>query len=94
MYVVCVRLITDKRTVATCTTRRAYGQTVATRRVAVDQLVGTKEIAERLGGTRTHTIHMWRSRYPDFPAPVATLAMGHVWHWPDVEKWAHKSGRL
>lgn len=29
-----------------------------------------------------------------FPQPVAELEMGNVWAWPDVEKWARKTGRL
>lgn len=60
----------------------------------MDQLVGAAEIAERLGASRTQVVHMWRVRHPDFPQPVARLAMGLVWAWPDVEEWARKTGRL
>ena len=34
----------------------------------------------------------WRSRYPDFPAPVAHLALGPVWAWRDIETWALATG--
>lgn len=58
------------------------------------ELVGAAEIAQRLGAGRTSVVHDWRRRYPDFPKPVTTLTMGHVWVWTDVEKWAKATGRL
>lgn len=58
------------------------------------QLVGAAEIAERLGAGRTSVVHDWRRRHADFPNPVASLSMGHVWFWPDVEQWAKTTGRL
>jgi hypothetical protein len=30
---------------------------------------------------------------PDFPKPVADLAMGLVWYWPEIERWAKATGR-
>ena len=63
------------------------------RKVDVDDLVGAAEIAGRLGVAR-QVIHQWRQRHPDFPAPVLELDRAHVWHWPDVEAWARKTGRL
>jgi hypothetical protein len=62
--------------------------------VEPSDLVGTAEIAERLGIAQTETIHAWRRRYPDFPAPVATLKAALIWSWPDVEAWAKATGRL
>ncbi len=64
------------------------------RRVDVDQLVGTSEIAHRLGIAHPETVHAWRQRYDDFPAPVITLRIGLVWDWRDVERWARATGRL
>jgi predicted DNA-binding transcriptional regulator AlpA len=64
------------------------------RRIDVDQLVGTKEIADRLGVRRPQVVHDWRRRYPDFPAPVARLSQVWVWAWSDVERWARSTGRL
>src|SRR5207302_1733821 len=49
------------------------------RRLDVDQLVGVTEIAHRLGAKTAGRVHDWRRRYPDFPAPVASLKMGLVW---------------
>jgi len=57
-------------------------------------LVGAAEIAERLGISHPTTIHMWRKRYPDFPAPIAQLSQAMIWNWPDVERWARKTGRI
>ena len=64
------------------------------RRIDVDQLVGAAEIAERLAVKRPNVIADWRRRHPDFPEPVAKLKQALVWNWPDVEKWAKKTGRL
>jgi hypothetical protein len=52
------------------------------------------EIAERLGAATAGRVHDWRRRYPDFPQPVAKLHMGLVWYWPEVERWARRTGRL
>lgn len=64
------------------------------RKVDVDQLVGTAEIADRLGLSHTQTVHLWRRRYVDFPRPVAELRHALVWYWPEVEKWARTTGRM
>jgi hypothetical protein len=64
------------------------------RRLDVDQLVGTAEIAERLGLAHPETVHDWRRRHPEFPAPVARLRIGYIWYWPEVERWAVATGRL
>lgn len=60
----------------------------------MDQLVGASEIAKRLGLKQRQGVHMWQKRHPDFPQPVAKLDMGTVWYWPEVERWAKKTGRL
>lgn len=56
-------------------------------------LVGTAEIAERLGMKRPQVVHDWRRRHADFPAPVTMISGVHVWLWPDVERWARDTGR-
>jgi len=71
---------------------RVYGVSMA-RSVEVDQLVGAAEIADRLGLAVPQTVHDWRRRHTDFPRPVAVLKMGMVWNWPDVAKWAERTGR-
>jgi hypothetical protein len=63
------------------------------RRVDSDDLVGTKEIGERLGvGYRS--VHTWLRRYPEFPPAIATVSGVSVWDWPDIERWAKATGRL
>jgi predicted DNA-binding transcriptional regulator AlpA len=64
------------------------------RRVDVHDLVGATEIAKRLGAARSQVVHSWHRRYTDFPEPVAQLERALVWNWPDVERWARRTGRL
>lgn len=60
----------------------------------MDQLVGAAEIAQRLGVARPQVVHDWRRRHADFPAPVVKLRQAMVWNWPEVERWARRTGRL
>lgn len=64
------------------------------RKVDVEDLVGTGEIAQRLGFERIQIVHDWASRHADFPKPITRLGNTHVWAWPDVEAWAKRTGRL
>ena len=64
------------------------------RRVAIQDLVGAHEIAERLGVARPQVVHDWRRRHPDFPQPIAQLKTALIWDWAEVEKWAKRTGRL
>ncbi len=65
--------------------------------VADSDVVGTREIAERLG-VKLATVYMWRQRKEDFripmPEPRGTVSGVPWWSWRDVEKWARKTGRL
>ena len=63
---------------------------------AVDpaELVTTADIAARLGLAHAETVHSWRRRHADFPAPVVERGRTLLWHWPDVERWARATGRL
>jgi hypothetical protein len=68
------------------------------RELDADALVGSGEVAERLGRVVT-TVHWWKRHDPNFPEPVAILGettgrKTYVWYWPDVEEWARQSGRL
>lgn len=67
---------------------------VVGRRIDAENLVGATEIAERLGVARAQTVHVWATRYEDFPKPVAQLKQAFVWNWPDVAAWAKATGRL
>jgi len=57
------------------------------------EIVDVTEIATRLR-VAVSTVHKWRQRDLDFPDPLANLAIGPVWAWPDVREWAKKSSRL
>ena len=65
----------------------------------MDNLVGTAEIARKLGAKSPEIVLTWRRRFNaehehPFPEPVARLQIGMVFHWPDVERWAKATGRL
>jgi hypothetical protein len=64
------------------------------RKVNVDELVGTAEIADRLEVAGPAVVHDWRRRHPDFPAPIALVSSVYVWAWPDVKRWARRTSRL
>lgn len=66
----------------------------AGRKLDVDQRVGASEIADRLGVHQRQAVHMWQRRHADFRQPVAKLRLGQIWCWPEVERWAKKTGRL
>lgn len=64
------------------------------RLVDADHLVGSKEIADRLGLKRVQHVHWFRHDDPAFPRAVARIGGVYVWSWPDVEAWARRTGRL
>lgn len=58
-------------------------------------IVDVAEIANR-AGTTPGTVHSWRVRHADFPAPLLTLKIGPVWEWAAVQPWlarVRKPGR-
>jgi predicted nucleic acid-binding protein len=72
----------------------SYGMDVAPEEApspAAVELVSVAEISAR-SGRPTNTIQSWRRRHGDFPAPIATLAAGPVWHWPAVSRWIASRG--
>jgi hypothetical protein len=46
-------------------------------KVHLEDLIATKDVAE-LAGTTSAAVSNWRNRWPDFPAPLVTLAAGEV----------------
>lgn len=52
-------------------------------------LVGLSEIAE-MAGVSKQAVANWRSRYDDFPLPVAELRSGPVWGRRDFLAWAEE----
>ena len=67
---------------------------MGTRKVALEDLVGAHEIAQRLGVARPQVVHEWRRRHADFPEPVAKLKTALIWDWRDVVAWARRTGRM
>ncbi len=61
--------------------------------VDAENLVGTAEIAERLG-ISYRLVHNWLNRYEDFPEPLSIIGGLRVWDWPDIEAWVKSTGRL
>lgn len=59
-----------------------------------EQLVDTADIAARLGLAQAESVHNWRRRYEDFPAPAVEKGRVLLWYWPEVEHWARATGRL
>jgi predicted DNA-binding transcriptional regulator YafY len=60
----------------------------------MDDLVSAADIAERPGVGKSTVVHDWRYRNLGFPEAVKMIGSVGIWHWPDVEKWAKKTGRL
>ena len=61
------------------------------RKVDVEDLVDATLIAERFDVAAV-TVRQWRTRYEDFPAPLADLSRGPVFSWRDVKRWADRNG--
>lgn len=55
-------------------------------------VVGTKEIASRLGVARD-TVNTWRQRNTGFPAPSWTIGGRPAWDWEQVKQWAEGRGQ-
>ncbi|MGS0685169.1 helix-turn-helix transcriptional regulator [Nakamurella sp. GG22] len=57
----------------------------------MDVLVGSQELTRLLGVKRARVYQL--SNAPDFPRPVAVLAMGSIWRLADIAAWADHRGR-
>jgi len=55
-------------------------------------LAGPQEVCEILGISRQRLQQL--AARPDFPEPVAELALGRVWETDAIHAWAQKTGRL
>ena len=49
------------------------------------------EMAKILGVSRQR-VYQLMDAYEDFPAPIATLAVGRIWSRADVEAWDRRHG--
>lgn len=57
-----------------------------------DELVSVAEIADAAGVSRG-LVSQWSRRDLGFPDPVAHLALGPLWLWPDVAAWLTATNR-
>ena len=56
-------------------------------------LVGTREIATRLGVSKA-TVNDWRYRDRGFPSEDLTVSGVPAWRWSIIEEWAKATGRV
>lgn len=63
------------------------------RRVDLDDLLDTGEVAELLGLASANVVNVYCGRYQDFPAPVLTRRGFRLWLRGDAEAWARDTGR-
>jgi predicted DNA-binding transcriptional regulator AlpA len=66
---------------------------VGERRIPASDLVGTQEIADRLGLAHRQTVLTLMRRHADFPEPITVIGSVRIWAWTDVEAWARRNGR-
>lgn len=59
---------------------------------ARDDVVGTPEVAARLGISRQRIAQLVEQR-GRFPHPIATVRGTHVWRWGDIADWIAAGAR-
>lgn len=57
--------------------------------ITQDDLVGIFEIAE-MAGVKSAAVANWRTRFDDFPTPIATLRSGPVFFRSQVRRWLNQ----
>ena len=55
-------------------------------------VVGITEIAT-MGGVSSQAATNWRSRFPDFPLPIAELASGPIFRRDEAKDWLKRNNR-
>jgi glutathione-regulated potassium-efflux system ancillary protein KefG len=60
------------------------------RRVAVDELIDARDVAQILGLAHRNTVSEYLARYEDMPRAVVNLGRGRpmLWVRPEIERWA------
>jgi glutathione-regulated potassium-efflux system ancillary protein KefG len=73
-------------------TTRLRSLPVPPRRVNLDDLIDTDEVADLIGLSTARSITTYRARFADFPAPVIERGSGRclLWLRPEVMKWLAK----
>jgi glutathione-regulated potassium-efflux system ancillary protein KefG len=59
------------------------------RKVDVDELIDTQDVARILGLAHRNTVSEYQARYDDMPRPVIDLGRGRskLWMRQEVERW-------
>jgi len=59
------------------------------RMVDLDDLIDAAAVARICGLSTRNSVRTYRTRYPDFPAPVIDLGEGRclLWLRPEIERW-------
>jgi glutathione-regulated potassium-efflux system ancillary protein KefG len=59
------------------------------RKVDVDELIDTQDVARILGLAHRNTVSEYQARYDDMPRPVINLGRGRskLWIRQEVERW-------
>jgi len=63
-------------------------------KVQIKNLVGSRDIARRLGLKSAGVVRVLRKRHADFPKPIAKVNSVYVWDWMEVRSWAKRTKRL
>jgi predicted DNA-binding transcriptional regulator AlpA len=63
-------------------------------KIEIRNLVGSRDIARKLGLKSAGVVRVLRSRHPDFPKPVTKVNAVYVWDWAEVLAWAKRTKRL
>ena len=60
------------------------------RKVAIDDLIDARGVAELLGLAHYNTVSVYQHRYEDMPRPVLDLGKDRIKLWlrPEIERWA------
>ena len=58
------------------------------RKIDIDDLLDTLEVADAIGLTSRTAVSVYRSRYADFPTPVIEKGRCLMWLRQDIEQWA------
>lgn len=65
-------------------------------RMKVDptDLLNAAEVAQVLGLAHREAVSTYRRRYNNFPEPIIKKGTCVLWHRPDIQAWAGRTGRL
>ena len=66
------------------------------RKVDVDDLIDTRQVAQILGLSHRNTVSEYQARYGDMPRPVVDLGGGRskLWLRHEVERWHARQAAL